>query len=62
MALPLLVELLTEELPPRSLAALASAFESELVASLQDDGFPSGERRPALCHPAPARRVDQRCA
>ena len=43
MALTLLVELLTEELPPRSLAALASAFESELVASLQDDGFLSGK-------------------
>ena len=42
MALTLLVELLTEELPPKSLGALANAFASALVASLKEDGFLSG--------------------
>lgn len=42
MALTLLVELLTEELPPKSLGALATAFASALVASLKEDGFLSG--------------------
>ncbi|HET7298575.1 MAG TPA: glycine--tRNA ligase subunit beta, partial [Burkholderiales bacterium] len=42
MALTLLVELLTEELPPKSLGALANAFSSALVAALKGDGFLSG--------------------
>ncbi|HEX2332773.1 MAG TPA: glycine--tRNA ligase subunit beta [Burkholderiales bacterium] len=43
MALTLLVELLTEELPPKSLRALADAFASALVAALREDGFLSGK-------------------
>src|SRR5512134_1239824 len=42
MALTLLVELLTEELPPKSLGALANAFSSALVAALKGEGFLSG--------------------
>jgi glycyl-tRNA synthetase beta subunit len=34
--LPLLVELQTEELPPKALAALAEAFAERLVAGLVD--------------------------
>src|SRR5512134_3045251 len=43
MARTLLVELLTEELPPRSLGALANAFESALASALREDGFLSGK-------------------
>jgi glycyl-tRNA synthetase beta chain len=43
MALTLLVELLTEELPPKSQRALADAFASALVAALREDGFLSGK-------------------
>ena len=43
MALTLLVELLTEELPPKSLRALANAFSSALVAALKGEGFLSGD-------------------
>jgi glycyl-tRNA synthetase beta chain len=43
MALTLLVELLTEELPPKSLRALADAFQGALVTALRDDGFLSGK-------------------
>ena len=42
MALTLLVELLTEELPPKSLRGLADAFQAALVALLREDGFLSG--------------------
>jgi glycyl-tRNA synthetase beta chain len=43
MALSLLVELLTEELPPKSLRQLADAFQAALVAALREDGFLSGK-------------------
>jgi glycyl-tRNA synthetase beta chain len=43
MALTLLVELLTEELPPKSLDALGNAFAGALVAGLREDGFLSGK-------------------
>ncbi|HSA90192.1 MAG TPA: glycine--tRNA ligase subunit beta, partial [Burkholderiales bacterium] len=43
MALTLLVELLTEELPPKSLRALAEAFQGALVDALREDGFLSGK-------------------
>jgi glycyl-tRNA synthetase beta chain len=43
MALTLLVELLTEELPPKSLGALGNAFAGALVAGLREDGFLSGK-------------------
>ena len=36
---PLLVELLTEELPPKSLRAMADAFAAKLAAELQNDRF-----------------------
>lgn len=36
---PLLVELLTEELPPKSLRAMADAFAARLAAELQNDRF-----------------------
>jgi len=36
---PLLVELFTEELPPRALRSLGRAFAESLVAALRDDGF-----------------------
>jgi glycyl-tRNA synthetase beta chain len=36
---PLLVELLTEELPPRALRTLGYTFADALVASLRSDGF-----------------------
>jgi glycyl-tRNA synthetase beta chain len=39
MSEPLLVELLTEELPPKALRALGYAFGDALVASLRGDGF-----------------------
>jgi len=39
MTAPLLVELLTEELPPKSLAALSASFRDALVADLKRDGF-----------------------
>jgi glycyl-tRNA synthetase beta chain len=39
MEATLLVELLTEELPPRSLGKLSSAFGSSLFADLRNDGF-----------------------
>ncbi len=39
MSAPLLVELLTEELPPKSLAALSGSFRDALVADLKRDGF-----------------------
>jgi glycyl-tRNA synthetase beta chain len=43
MALTLIVELLTEELPPKSLRGLADAFQAALVAALREDGFLSGK-------------------
>ena len=39
MEATLLVELLTEELPPKSLARLSDAFRDTLVAELKQDGF-----------------------
>ena len=39
MAASLLVEILTEELPPRSLSALSKAFGSALLDDLRKDGF-----------------------
>ena len=39
MAAPLLVELLTEELPPKSLKRLSLAFAEALSGSLKDKGF-----------------------
>ncbi len=39
MGAPLLVELLTEELPPKSLARLSASFRDALVADLKRDGF-----------------------
>jgi glycyl-tRNA synthetase beta chain len=39
MEATLLVELLTEELPPKSLARLSEAFRDALVAELKQDGF-----------------------
>jgi glycyl-tRNA synthetase beta chain len=39
MEATLLVELLTEELPPKSLSALSNALVSALVADLREDGF-----------------------
>ncbi len=39
MTEPLLVELLTEELPPKSLARLAEAFAHHLFAGLKDKGY-----------------------
>ncbi|OFZ90573.1 MAG: glycine--tRNA ligase subunit beta [Betaproteobacteria bacterium RBG_16_64_18] len=38
MTAPLLIELLTEELPPKSLLRLANAFRDALLGSLKDDG------------------------
>ena len=38
----LLIEVLTEELPPKSLAKLSAAFTSSIVASLQTQGFITG--------------------
>ena len=39
MADPLLVEILTEELPPKSLRTLSEAFAAKLTAELQADRF-----------------------
>src|SRR5688572_28213246 len=39
MQAPLLIELLTEELPPKSLLRLQSAFAEALSARLKEDGF-----------------------
>src|SRR5262249_58283668 len=39
MAAPLLVELLTEELPPKALRQLGYAFADALVSDLRKDGF-----------------------
>src|SRR5688572_28043496 len=44
MEATLLVELLTEELPPKSLARLSVAFRYALVADLMQDGFLDGSR------------------
>ncbi len=44
---PLLVELFTEELPPKALARLGEAFANGIVASLQSQGFV-----PAAAHSA----------
>jgi glycyl-tRNA synthetase beta chain len=43
MAAPLLVELLTEELPPRALRTLGYAFADALVANLRAEGFAPAE-------------------
>jgi glycyl-tRNA synthetase beta chain len=43
MAAPLLVELLTEELPPKALRTLGYAFADTLVAGLRADGFAPAE-------------------
>ncbi|MDA8382861.1 MAG: glycine--tRNA ligase subunit beta [Betaproteobacteria bacterium] len=45
MADSLLIELLTEELPPKSLARLSEAFHRNLVAGLRKEGFLAGEAR-----------------
>ena len=39
MSAPLLVELLTEELPPKSLLKLANAFRDALITDLEKDGY-----------------------
>ena len=39
MTASLLVELLTEELPPKALRTLGYSFADALVASLRSDGF-----------------------
>src|SRR5438874_2381645 len=39
MKATLLVELLTEELPPKSLKTIANAFANALSADLRQDGF-----------------------
>jgi len=44
MADTLLIELLTEELPPKSLARLSVAFRDALVADLMQDGFLDASR------------------
>ncbi|HKC43960.1 MAG TPA: glycine--tRNA ligase subunit beta, partial [Burkholderiales bacterium] len=44
MAAPLLVELLTEELPPKALRQLGYAFAKALVADLGNNGFADPER------------------
>ena len=54
MAAPLLVELLTEELPPKSLAALSESFRDALVADLRRDGF-LAEASPAKAFATPRR-------
>ena len=43
MAETLLVEVLTEELPPKSLRAMAKAFGDGLTTELRQDGFLTGE-------------------
>ncbi|MDA8094843.1 MAG: glycine--tRNA ligase subunit beta [Betaproteobacteria bacterium] len=45
MADSLLIELLTEELPPKSLGRLSGAFQRNLVAGLQREGFLADEAR-----------------
>jgi glycyl-tRNA synthetase beta chain len=54
MEATLLIELLTEELPPKSLRALSNALGSALVADLGDEGFLT-ERSTAKCFATPRR-------
>jgi glycyl-tRNA synthetase beta chain len=48
---PLLIELFTEELPPKSLKALGQAFQTQIVSALQQRGLVS-ETDPALASKA----------
>ena len=57
----LLVELLTEELPPKALARLGQAFADALQGRLARDGFLERRQRDALVRDAaPARGADRR--
>ena len=55
MAAPLLVELLTEELPPKSLRALSEAFRNRLVDSLAKGRLIRGESGNAHAYATPRR-------
>ena len=53
----LLVELLTEELPPKALTRLAESFAGTIETSLRQDDFLTAEsKKNRLCHPAPPGR------
>ena len=59
---PLLVELLTEELPPKALRTLGYAFADALVASLRTDGFaPAAGEFGVYATPRRARCARARC-
>ena len=51
----LLVELRTEELPPKSLKRLGEAFLEHLLKSLVDSGFADAGAGPRLLAPPPRR-------
>jgi glycyl-tRNA synthetase beta chain len=48
MSAPLLVELFTEELPPRALARLGEAFAGGIASSLKRQGFVAGDAQPEI--------------
>ncbi len=54
---PLLIELLTEELPPRALVRLADAFQSVIVSQLSQAGLlaETGHRSPVRTYATPRR-------
>jgi glycyl-tRNA synthetase beta subunit len=57
----LLVELFTEELPPKALAKLGDAFSSAMVAGLKARDFLNDDFSAKLCIAAPSGRQHQRC-